>query len=85
MVWQDIMGILGGALMTGAMIPQVYRLFKLKSAREISFVFTLLFFVGTACWLTYGILFGLPPVIFWNAVSLVLAAGMLFAKVKYGR
>ncbi len=85
MVWQDAMGFVAGAIMTGSMIPQVIRLFRLKSAKEISLLFTWLFFIGTACWLAYGILFGLPPVIFWNAVTLVSAGAMLFAKLKYGR
>ncbi len=70
--------------MTLGFIPQVWRLFKLKSAREISLPFTILFLLGTACWLIYGILFGLAPVILWNAISLALGLAMLYAKLKYG-
>ena len=81
---QELLGFVGGAFMTLGFIPQVWRLFKLKSAREISLPFNILFLIGTACWLSYGILFGLAPVILWNAISLALGLAMLYAKLKYG-
>jgi MtN3 and saliva related transmembrane protein len=85
MNWEELLGFIGGALMTLGLIPQVWRLYKLRSAKEISLPFTLLFLVGTACWLTYGIMLRLPPVILWNSISLLLGIAMLFAKIKYGR
>jgi len=57
----------------------------MRSAREISLTFTILYVVGTALWLAYGIIFQLPPVMFWNAVALLLGAALLFAKIKYGQ
>ena len=83
MVWQEILGFFRGALISGAMIPQVWRLFNLKSAHEISLPFTWLFLCGTLFWLSYRILLGLPPVIFWNGITLVSAVAMLYAKLKY--
>ncbi len=85
MVWKELLGFLGGALITIAFIPQIWRLFKLKSAREISLPFTLLFLLGGIFWLSYGVLSKLPSVILANAVSLVLVAAMLYAKLKYGK
>lgn len=83
MSWQEILGFFSGAIMTFSMIPQVWRLFKLKSAREISLPFTLLFLIGTTCWLCYGIVLSLAPVILWNAVTLVSATAMVYAKFKF--
>ena len=85
MIWEEFLGFVGGALVTTGFIPQVWRLFKLKSAHEISLLFTLLFLLGVTCWLVYGISLGLPPVILWNAITLVLACAILYAKLKYGR
>ena len=85
MAWEEILGFIGGALITLGFIPQVWRLFKLKSAHEISLPFMLLFLLGAACWLVYGLLFKLTPVILWNTVSLALGCVMLYAKLKYGR
>lgn len=85
MIWKELLGLIGGALMTAGYIPQVWRLFKLKSAHEISLIFTVLFLLGTVCWLSYGVSLALPSVILWNAISLALACTMLYAKLKYGR
>ena len=85
MAWQELLGFGGGLLITLGFIPQVWRLFRLKSAHEISLPFTLFFLVGGMCWLAYGVLLNLPPVILWNAITLVLVSAMLYAKVKYGK
>jgi MtN3 and saliva related transmembrane protein len=67
------------------MIPQLVRVFQLKSAREISELFTILLLVGMICWLVYGILLRLTPVILWNAIGATLVALLLFAKLRYGK
>ncbi len=85
MFWQEFLGYGGGLFITVGFIPQVWRLFKLKSAREISLPFTLLFLTGTISWLSYGVLRGLAPVILWNVISLGLMCAMLYAKVRFGR
>jgi MtN3 and saliva related transmembrane protein len=80
-----MLGFIGGLVVTIAYIPQVLRVFKLKSALEISLPFTILLLTGMLCWLGYGILFQLFPVILWNAVGATLVAILLSAKLKYGR
>lgn len=85
MIWEELLGFIAGALMTAGFVPQVWRLYKLKSAREISIPFSALFLIGAALWLTYGVLLRLPPVILWNSLLLVLGGAMLYAKLKYGR
>ena len=82
---QEGLGFIAGVLVTVALVPQLIRIFRLKSAVEISLPFTILLLVGMLCWLGYGILFQLFPVIFWNAVGAGLVATLLFAKLKYGR
>jgi MtN3 and saliva related transmembrane protein len=83
--WEEILGFVGGSLITVAFIPQVWRLYRLKSAREISLLFNILFLMGGMCWLAYGISKELLSVIVSNAVNLALVLAMLYAKVKYGR
>lgn len=81
----ESLGFIAGALVTFSIIPQLLRVFKLKSAREISTLFTTLLLIGIVIWLAYGIFLGLPPVILWNAIGAVLVAWLLYAKLKYGR
>ncbi|GEM_PF-189081 len=85
MHWTEWVGFTGGLLTTMGMVPQVWRLFKLKSAHEISMSFSLFFCLGISFWLLYGILNGLVSVVIWNGISLFLGCGMLYAKIKWGR
>lgn len=85
MIWEELLGFIAGALMTVGFMPQVWRLYKLKSAHEISLPFTSLFLLGTVCWLAYGVLLNLPPIILWNAITVITGGAMLFAKLKYGK
>ena len=81
----DSLGLIAGALVTCSLIPQLIRVFQLRSAREISLLFTTLLLLGIICWLIYGIYLNLTPVILWNAAGAVLVALLLYAKLKYGR
>lgn len=78
-------GFIAGAIITIGFLPQVIRVFKLKSAHEISLTFTISFLIGIGCWLAYGISLRLTPVILWNSISVILALALLYAKLKYRR
>jgi MtN3 and saliva related transmembrane protein len=81
----EYLGIFAGLLTTFAIVPQIIRIYKLKSAREISFLFTSLLLLGIIVWLAYGIVLGLVPLIIWNSIGIILNGWLLFAKFKYGR
>lgn len=85
MTTADVLGYVGGALVTFGMLPQVIRVYRLKSAREISLLFTVLFIAGAVFWLSYGIAFRLAPVMVSNLFSLALILALFVAKLKYGR
>ena len=81
----EYLGYVGGILTTFCYVPQIIRVFRLKSAKEISLLFTILLLVGVVVWLFYGIFLSLAPVILWNSIAVVIVAALLYAKVKYGR
>ena len=85
MLLAESLGLIAGALVTCSIVPQLIRVFKLRSAREISMLFTTLLLLGIVTWLAYGILLALAPVILWNAIGAALVAVLLYAKLKYGR
>ncbi|OGO19343.1 MAG: hypothetical protein A2Z15_04510, partial [Chloroflexi bacterium RBG_16_50_11] len=64
---------------------QIIRVYKLKSAREISLLFNTSMLLGVIIWLVYGVVLGLAPLIIWNSIGIVLNGGLLFAKLRYGR
>ena len=81
----ESVGLVAGALVTCSMIPQLIRIFKLKSAREVSLLFTTLLLLGMVLWLVYGIYLSLNPVIIWNAIGIAFVSLLLYAKLKYGK
>lgn len=85
MLSPEALGFIGGALTTGSLIPQLIRVIKLKSAREISLLFTSLLLAGVILWIAYGVYFRHPPIILWNSITVILAAGLIHAKLKYGK
>ena len=84
MHFAEYLGLIAGLLVTCSLIPQIIRVFRLRSAREISAVFTVLLLLGLVLWLVYGIILTLAPVIIWNAIGAVLAILLLYAKMRYG-
>ena len=79
-----LLGVLAGFLTTAAFIPQVWKTWKSKSAADLSLVMFFVFSLGVLCWLVYGIMIAQAPVIFWNAITLVLALAILIMKLKFG-
>lgn len=82
---EDVLGFIAGALITFALVPQVWRLYSLKSAREISLPFSVMLLFGGIFWLSYGVFLGLLPVIIWNSMATLLVSSMIYAKYKYGK
>ena len=85
MLVAESLGLVAGALVTFSMVPQLIRVFKLRSAREISLLFTTILLLGIICWLAYGVYLELTPVVLWNAIGAVLVALLLYAKLRYGK
>jgi len=81
---QDL-GFAAAFCTTAAFVPQLVRVLKLRSAREISLPTFLLFSAGVFLWLLYGIYTGSRPVIASNAVTLILSVSILVLKLRYDR
>ena len=81
----EYLGIIAGVFTTFAVIPQIIRVYKLKSAREISLLFTSSMIIGIAIWLVYGIMLDLKSIVVWNSIGICLNSWLLFTKFKYGR
>lgn len=78
------LGFAAGFLTTIAFVPQVTKIWKSRSAGDVSLRTFVAFTIGVALWLAYGILLGEAPMIVWNAVTLVLAGAILAMKLKFG-
>jgi MtN3 and saliva related transmembrane protein len=79
-----ILGIIAGTLCTISFLPQVIKIFKAKTARDISLATFSILAVGVFLWLVYGIMIGELPVILANAVIFILCIIIVIMKIRYG-
>jgi MtN3 and saliva related transmembrane protein len=81
----NAIGLIAAVCTTISFVPQLIRIWRLRSAREISLTMFLVYSLGVFLWLFYGILIHSVPVILANAVSLVLSLAMLALKFRFDR
>jgi MtN3 and saliva related transmembrane protein len=80
----DLLGSIAGVLTTVAFIPQVWRVWKSRSTRDISLGMYLVFTTGVGFWLLYGVALGAWPIIVANSVTLMLTGTVLAMKLRHG-
>lgn len=83
-IFNNFIGIIAGIITTSALIPQVIKIYKTKSAKDISLSMFVFLAIGITLWLFYGILIREIPVIAANSVSLILISLIIFMKLRYG-
>lgn len=81
----DSIGLVAGVLTTGAFVPQVWKIYRSKSGRDVSARMFSLLSAGVVLWLIYGILLQSLPLILTNGVTLFLSLAIIVLKVRYSR
>ncbi|MEZ5464655.1 MAG: SemiSWEET transporter [Lysobacteraceae bacterium] len=82
--WVEFVGFTAAALTTFSFIPQAIKTFRSRDTQSISLGMYVIFTIGIACWLAYGVLLGSWPMIIANLITLSLAAAILSMKLRFG-
>jgi MtN3 and saliva related transmembrane protein len=72
-----------GMMMSIGHFPQAYKIWKRKSAKDISLITASIFAVGDWIWLAYGISIMAWPVIISFSIGVVAASSVLILALKY--
>jgi MtN3 and saliva related transmembrane protein len=80
--WFEAVGLIAAMLTTSAFLPQAWRIWRTRSARDISLIMYLMLTTGTALWLTYGALIGSFSLVIANLTSLIMVASVLALKIQ---
>ncbi|HVN98774.1 MAG TPA: SemiSWEET transporter [Steroidobacteraceae bacterium] len=80
----ESIGYAAAFLTTVSFLPQVIKVWRSRSTRDISLATYGMFTLGAALWLAYGLVIQAMPVIIANSVTVVLAAAVLVAKLRFG-
>ena len=81
----QLAGHVGAFLSSVTFIPQVYRVWKTKSANDLSMTMMVSVFISTVIWLVYGVSLMLWPVILANSVIAVLSLMLIYFKLTFKR
>jgi MtN3 and saliva related transmembrane protein len=80
----DILGYIGATLTTAAFAPQAIKSIRTRDTTGMSLWMYVMFTVGVAFWLAYGIATRSWPMILSNSLTLPLAGSILALKLRHG-
>lgn len=78
------LGYLAGTLSVVSFIPQVYRTWKTKHTKDLSFGMFALLVTACSLWAIYGIIIKDLPVILTNVGMVLLVGSIGVAKLRFG-
>jgi MtN3 and saliva related transmembrane protein len=78
-----VVGLIAALFTTVSLVPQLIKIYKTKSTRDISTGMFMLFCGGVFLWFVYGVLVNDFPIIIANSLAFIQALIILFFKIKY--
>ena len=81
----EIIGFIAGGLSSALFIPQIIKIFKEKSAEEISLLTCIIGIVSAGLWLWYGIIQDHISMIVTNSIACIATTVLLVFKMIYNR
>jgi MtN3 and saliva related transmembrane protein len=84
MAFVDWIGFAAAFCTTTAYIPQVLRVWRTRSTKDISLRTFMVLVTGLGLWLAYGIGKGEIPIMLANGITICLASTILFFKLRQG-
>jgi MtN3 and saliva related transmembrane protein len=78
-----LIGTVAGTLTTSAYLPQMIRVWRSRSAGDISLLMCAMMVTGASLWVVYGLMLSAWPVVMANGVSLFFLVPILVLKLRY--
>jgi MtN3 and saliva related transmembrane protein len=78
--YQEILGFIAAALGSVSFLPQVIKIWRLRSVKDISMSMYILYTLSVVLWLIYGIIIKSSPLIIAEMVTLILVSTILVMK-----
>jgi MtN3 and saliva related transmembrane protein len=80
--WIEVIGFTAACLTTSSFLPQALKIWRNRSARDVSLVMYLMMCSGSSLWLAYGVLIASPALIVANCTGLTLVVWILGLKLR---
>ncbi|MEO7444838.1 MAG: SemiSWEET transporter [Ferruginibacter sp.] len=79
----QVLGLAAGTITSITFLPQVIRIWKTKSAKDLSISMLLLLLLGVSMWLAYGIIVKDIAIIYTNSMVLIMGLIMLYFRYRF--
>jgi MtN3 and saliva related transmembrane protein len=79
----DYVGYAGGFVSAITFLPQVIKIWKTKSVKDLSSLTLFFLFLNVSLWLAYGILVNARPIMVTNGIVLSMIIAMIYFKWKF--
>ena len=79
----DYVGYAGGFVSAITFLPQVIKIWKTKSVKDLSSLTLFFLFLNVSLWLIYGILVNARPIMVTNGIVLSMIIAMIYFKWKF--
>lgn len=81
--YREILGFIAAGLSAISFLPQVIKIWRLKSVRDISTVMYIMYTLSVILWLFYGIIINSKPLVISEVLTLVFVTVILVMKYLY--
>lgn len=81
----ELLGYAAASCTTFSFVPQVVKIWRTRSAEDISTPMYVVFTLGVALWFVYGLALGAWPIIVANCATILLAGSVLWMKWRFAR
>ena len=79
----QILGITASILSSILFIPQLIHMIKLKSGKDVSYVFLILQILASSMWITYAYFIDSLPLFLCDSFVIFITLIMIFTKYKF--
>ncbi len=79
----EILGLVAATLTTGGLVPQAIKVWRTRSAGDLSLIMYLMIWAGTVLWLIYASIIASVALLYANAAAFVLVSVILYFKLRY--
>jgi MtN3 and saliva related transmembrane protein len=83
MTLHELLGFAAGTISMISFVPQVYKTWRIKSAKDVSIQMFILYTTSTFLWIVYGFTSNQPAIYMPNTVVLFLSITQVILKIKY--
>ena len=79
----EILGFLGGGLVSVSLLPQVIKSWQTKSTKDISILWGVISLAGQAFWIAYGLTIHSSSLVIMSGITFIMSFSLVLLKIKY--